>query len=749
MNFADLLSRTDAVARSQGMRVVLVRAGANVYQLVAPGDPGAVGVDAASERLFDDLDAALAGADGTGLLPIVGQLVRAGIERRRTGELTDAHFHMRVALWAALRLQDPRGLAAVSSNLFVIREAVRDVLERSLGPSRVGIRTDEQRQALADYEAELRRLQPGLRADAAQAWRRLEALRPVLEPALADRALSDLLLGALRLAQMAGSDEVAASVRDTLSKRLRSIAARTADWEPVIESAAEALADLELDQVVTGDSEPPAVAWYAEVRRHLDTVAQPRGIAAAAANAYRHLNSQRVRLTAGGGTFGHLLSYRASRVLQYVGRDLVMALHRMGQHDEAFATLETVRARALTDWMGRTHPNRGRVPPHFLTAINPVFGSMNAVWPASLEEMRAAAADEAVAVVAYLQLASGAFLASVLRPDGRITGVEIADPTPQVHRVVATLPYDGAPDPTTIFSAATTRAIDDALAALCAAIWPAAVREALEGIDRVAILPDGILEAVPFGALRDGQGYLAERYEFVHWPSITGWLVMRDAAEVVAANERWQPGVALARTSFDTDEPPGGRRLPPLPYAAAEAMAVAEEHGLTCLLEDQATWRALREVGAALGVVHIATHGVLDLEHGEHSFLALADGPLSAGALYRYDPGIRAGLVVLSACQTGLGGAHPDSVVGLANAFLVAGGNAVVATLWQIPDVTTAKLMQALYGHLADGDTVPAALRAAQLTCLESANPVLRSPVTWGAFKASGLSTPVPSVHPH
>ena len=144
----------------------------------------------------------------------------------------------------------------------------------------------------------------------------------------------------------------------------------------------------------------------------------------------------------------------------------------------------------------------------------------------------------------------------------------------------------------------------------------------------------------------------------------------------------------------------------------------------------------------AIGVLHIATHGILDVADPEQSVLVLADGALTPRRLYQYDSGIRSELTVLSACQTALGAAHPDSVIGLANAFLVAGANAVVSSLWLLPDAPARLFMDAFYAALkrSNDETIPGALRAAQQTFLRHDQVDYRHPVCWAAFKATGGS---------
>jgi CHAT domain-containing protein len=94
-------------------------------------------------------------------------------------------------------------------------------------------------------------------------------------------------------------------------------------------------------------------------------------------------------------------------------------------------------------------------------------------------------------------------------------------------------------------------------------------------------------------------------------------------------------------------------------------------------------------------------------------------------------------LVVLSACETGLGEAKAgDGVYGLRRALVLAGSEAQVMTLWRVDDRATRDLMAAYYAALASGAGRAEALRRVQLKTM--ADPKRRHPAYWAAFIASG-----------
>ncbi len=144
-------------------------------------------------------------------------------------------------------------------------------------------------------------------------------------------------------------------------------------------------------------------------------------------------------------------------------------------------------------------------------------------------------------------------------------------------------------------------------------------------------------------------------------------------------------------------------------------------------------------------IIHFATHGLLNSEHPELSGLALSlfdeSGKEQNGFLRMheiYNLNLPAEIVVLSACQTGLGKEiKGEGLVGLTRGFMYAGAERVVASLWQVDDLATAELMERFYrGMLKDGLRPAAALRLAQIEMMKQKR--WSPPYFWAGFVLSG-----------
>jgi CHAT domain-containing protein len=134
--------------------------------------------------------------------------------------------------------------------------------------------------------------------------------------------------------------------------------------------------------------------------------------------------------------------------------------------------------------------------------------------------------------------------------------------------------------------------------------------------------------------------------------------------------------------------------------------------------------------------VHFAVHGLLGPDAGRQPCLALGlGGPGREDGRLRLDEvselRLNADLVVLSACESGLGRLHEgEGIRGLAQAFLRAGSRGIVCSVWRVADAPTAPLMVEFYAGLKAGKSAADALRSAQKRSIEAGEP----PLYWAPF---------------
>jgi CHAT domain-containing protein len=138
-------------------------------------------------------------------------------------------------------------------------------------------------------------------------------------------------------------------------------------------------------------------------------------------------------------------------------------------------------------------------------------------------------------------------------------------------------------------------------------------------------------------------------------------------------------------------------------------------------------------------VIHLALHGYADPEFPDRSALVFAprsspgdDGLLQVREIRNLSLNTR--LVTLSACDTGVGPVSEEGIANIVNAFIEAGAQSVVSTLWEMEDHSTAQLMIDFYQHLSLREPKAEALRDAQLQLLKSGDP----PYFWAGFELAG-----------
>jgi CHAT domain-containing protein len=170
------------------------------------------------------------------------------------------------------------------------------------------------------------------------------------------------------------------------------------------------------------------------------------------------------------------------------------------------------------------------------------------------------------------------------------------------------------------------------------------------------------------------------------------------------------------------------------PFIVDEVRAVAEALSASqVFIGPDATAHELQQRGETSRFVHVATHGFFRRDNPMFSSIRLGDGPLSVYDLYQFR--LSAELVALSGCGTGLsvvvGG---DEQLGLVRGLLYAGAHAVLLTLWDAYDGSTAEFMTAFYRQINKGRTKAQAAQDAMRKLRESRP----HPFYWAPFVLIG-----------
>ena len=263
----------------------------------------------------------------------------------------------------------------------------------------------------------------------------------------------------------------------------------------------------------------------------------------------------------------------------------------------------------------------------------------------------------------------------------------------------------------------------------------------LHPASNLVIVPDHLLHALPFTALRDFRTgrLVVEDWRVTVQPSASIYFqALRRARSITGAVRREILVVGNPATPQDLD-------LPPLPSAERGATRIAELYPVARLISGtEATKRRVLGLMDEFPIVHYAGHAVVNLSFPRLSFIALAEKPGDTAELFAHEierlrlPDSR--IVVLAACQTA-GGASDRSLepFGLAEAFLAAGSLTVVASLWPVEDAATGELFHTFHTHLLAGLGPAEALRRAQLRLLASDDRRSRLPTNWAGFVVLGL----------
>jgi tetratricopeptide (TPR) repeat protein len=346
--------------------------------------------------------------------------------------------------------------------------------------------------------------------------------------------------------------------------------------------------------------------------------------------------------------------------------------------------------------------------------------------PVKLEEIQAALGSETT-LVEYFQIGPR-FIAAVLTQSGLeiIPLVEAGDVASSLRMLGFQLSKFEVPGLETIQSshsllAATQSRLRDLYHQLVGPLL-----RKLSG-RRLIVAPHGVLHYLPFHALLEGDTYLIDRFTISYTPSASMY--------AICAGVGRQASPRNAGTSLLLGVP--DKRAP---WIRNEIRSVAEILPNSVIrLGRQAGINVLRTVGASSRIIHIATHGVFRRDNPMLSTVRLGDSYVNIYDFYELSLPVE--LLTLSGCSTGLSViAAGDELLGLIRGLLTTGAEALLLSLWDVHDQTTARLMASFYreirGHRDKGE----ALRNAMLELRET-HP---HPYYWAPFVLVGKTRDSP-----
>ena len=270
--------------------------------------------------------------------------------------------------------------------------------------------------------------------------------------------------------------------------------------------------------------------------------------------------------------------------------------------------------------------------------------------------------------------------------------------------------------------------------------------------EHLIIVPTFNIATLPFAAFSIDNYYLIDKMSYSIAPNLFELMLSSDrnqkkfGEEGVSVSYNWENALFVANPEYPINL---DWEFPDLPGAEDEVNYIIEKANPTLFNQlngkEAVKENVLKNI-CEYDLLYFATHGISNSSQPmDHSFLVLSDNKTDKSYLslreimnIRKTCKLKADLVVLSACQTGLGKSHKGGVIGLARAFQIAGADHVLMSLWNISDNETATLMKSFFNELAiSKELMPhEALRNAILKYKLEIN---NDPKYWAAFSVFGV----------
>jgi CHAT domain-containing protein len=287
-----------------------------------------------------------------------------------------------------------------------------------------------------------------------------------------------------------------------------------------------------------------------------------------------------------------------------------------------------------------------------------------------------------------------------------------------------------------------------------------------EGVERLVLIPDGMLNYVPFDVLLTEKPdyqtvnfktlpYLIKKQTISYHYSSTLKLFSRSSVKtngkMLAMASSYNKEEFINAKGFSARDYRIRTSVDDLPGARKEVEYLSKTFAGKFLYGKKSNEENFKSYSEnnPYSVIHLAMHGIVDSKQPEYSSLVFthSDNKNEDDLLHAYELNlleINTDLVVLSACETGFGKyERGEGVVSLGRGFMYSGAPSLVMTLWPINDKATSILISAFYNELAMGHGKDEAMRNAKMTYLKGAEKVMAHPFFWASFINLGDCKPI------
>ncbi len=279
-------------------------------------------------------------------------------------------------------------------------------------------------------------------------------------------------------------------------------------------------------------------------------------------------------------------------------------------------------------------------------------------------------------------------------------------------------------------------------------------------IDQIIIVPDDVISYLPFDILLqeavssdivdfspDKLNYLIKDYSITYAYSGTVLADMISSKKTQIRRGSFL-GVAPGFGEGEGKLTSGGRACnfetpEPLNYNQPEVEDINAFMGGKTMIGSAANKASFLEMASKYSILHLATHACADADNSARNRIFFSDGYLYNHELSNLD--ITADMVVLSACETGIGEfKRGEGIMSLARGFAYSGTPSITMSLWSVNDQSTSELMSLYYQYLNKGLAKDVALRKAKLDYLSNLEDYYKlHPLFWAAFVHYGNTEPI------